>query len=141
VPGIVGTLKDPLAKYYLALRLSVPRKVGMVIAANPSTLVNLARLGDQEKETLLRDMRDGTLDPRFDVPPEVRAVVDSRIKKKYPERAKELEAIVNRTGTLYPKDYWPTDCILGKLDGGQHGGLPPSIPDLFRRHAGARRRP
>src|SRR5438094_1738286 len=41
VPAIVGTVKDPAAKYYLALRLSVPRKAGMIIAANPSTLVNL----------------------------------------------------------------------------------------------------
>ena len=31
VPGCVGRVKDPNAKYYLALRLSVPRKVGMVI--------------------------------------------------------------------------------------------------------------
>ena len=38
VPAALGTLKDPAAKYYLALRLSLPRKVGMIIAANPSTL-------------------------------------------------------------------------------------------------------
>ena len=54
-------MKDPAAKYYLALRLSVPRRVGMIIAANPSTLVNMARAGDQEKESLSRDIRDGTL--------------------------------------------------------------------------------
>ena len=54
VPAIVGRVKDPAAKLYLALRLSVPRRAGMIIAANPSTLVNLARTGDQEKETLLR---------------------------------------------------------------------------------------
>src|SRR5262249_46641869 len=46
VPAIVGKVKDPAAKYYLALRLSVPRKPGMIIAANPSTLVIMARAGD-----------------------------------------------------------------------------------------------
>ena len=39
----VGKVKDPTAKYYIALRLSLPRRVGMIIAANPSTLVNMAR--------------------------------------------------------------------------------------------------
>jgi hypothetical protein len=131
VPGIVGKVKDPAAKYYLALRLSVPRKVGMVIAANPSTLVNLARLGDKEKETLLRDIRDGTLDPRFDVPPEVRAALDHRLKKKHPERVAELEEIVRRTGTLYPKDYWPSDCILGNWMGGSMGAYLRQYPAYF----------
>ena len=58
VPAVVGKVKDPAAKYYLALRLSVPRNPGMVIAANPSTLVNLARAGDHEKESLIRDLHD-----------------------------------------------------------------------------------
>src|SRR5262249_57673365 len=59
VPGCVGKVKDPLAKYYLALRLSLPRPVGMIIAANPSTLVNMARTGDEHKEALIRDLYDG----------------------------------------------------------------------------------
>src|SRR5262249_35623229 len=75
VPACVGKVKDAAAKYYLVLRLSVPRRVGMVVAANPSTLVGLARAGDQEKEALIRDIHDGTLSQRFDVPPAVRAAV------------------------------------------------------------------
>src|SRR5262249_30243432 len=43
VPACVGKVKDPQAKYYLALRLSLPRSVGMIIAANPSTLIGLGR--------------------------------------------------------------------------------------------------
>src|SRR5262249_58160373 len=79
VPACVGKVKDPTAKYYVALRLSVPRKVGMIIAANPSTLINMARAGDQEKESLLRDISDGTLSTRFDIPDEVRAALAGRI--------------------------------------------------------------
>ena len=54
-PAGVGKVKDPAAKYYLVLRLSLPRTVGLIIAANPSTLINLARAGDQ---------REGSADPR-----------------------------------------------------------------------------
>jgi hypothetical protein len=131
VPAIVGKVKDPAAKYYLALRLSVPRRAGMIIAANPSTLVNLARAGDQEKETLLRDIHDGTLSSRFDIPPEVRAAVQRRIGKCNLERARELEAIANRSGTFYPKDYWPKDCIIGNWMGGSAGAYLRHFPKYY----------
>jgi hypothetical protein len=131
VPGIVGKVKDPHAKYYLALRLSVPRKVGMIIAANPSTLVNMARAGDQEKETLLKDIHDGTLSERFDIPPEVRAAVQRRISKRHPVRARELEDVIRRTGTLYPKDFWPKDCIIGNWMGGSVGAYLRHFPKYY----------
>src|SRR5207249_10632170 len=47
VPACTAKIKDPAAKYYIVLRLSLPLPVGMVVAANPSTLVNLARAGDR----------------------------------------------------------------------------------------------
>lgn len=131
VPACVGKVKDPAAKYYLALRLSLPRKVGLIIAANPSTLVNLAKAGDLEKEALLRDIRDGTLTERFDIPGEVRAAVARRIAKKNPERVKFLEDIVRRTGTLYPKDYWPSDCLIGNWTGGSVGAYMRHYPKYY----------
>jgi hypothetical protein len=131
VPGIVGKVKDPAAKYYVALRLSLPRRVAMIIAANPSTLVNMARAGDQEKESLIRDIRDGTLSSRYDIPPEVRAEIQGKIAKQHPERAAELEEIIRRTGTLYPKDYWPSDCIIGTWTGGSAGAFLRHFPKYY----------
>jgi hypothetical protein len=130
VPGCVGRIKDPAAKYYVALRLSVPRRVGMIIAANPSTMIHLARAGDQEKETLIRDLYDGTLSTRFDVAPEIRAALRRRIRR-HPERARELEAMVRRTDTLYPKDYWSEHCLLGNWTGGSVGAYLRSYPRYF----------
>jgi hypothetical protein len=131
VPASVGKVKDPAAKYYTALRLSLPRKVSMIIAANPSTLVNFAKAGDQEKESLIRDIRDGTLSSRYDIPVDVRTALARRIRKKHPERAKWLEEIVSRTGTLYPKDYWPTDCVIGNWTGGSVGAYLRHYPKYF----------
>lgn len=131
VPGIVGKVKDPAAKYYLALRLSIPRKVGMIIAANPSTMISMARAGDLEKESLIRDIHDGTLNAQFDIPAEVRSAVARRIAKRNPERAKQLEEIVRSTGTLYPKDYWPKDCIIGNWTGGSVGAYLRHFPTYY----------
>jgi hypothetical protein len=132
VPPSVGKIKDAAAKYYLALRLSLPRRVAMIIAANPSTLVQLARAGDAEKESLLRDLRDGTLAPHLNVPADVRAALAPRLRRRHPERVRELEEIVRRTGTLYPKDYWPADgLVLGNWTGGSVGAYLRHYPRYY----------
>ncbi|MHB1424399.1 MAG: GH3 auxin-responsive promoter family protein [Gemmataceae bacterium] len=117
VPASVARIKDPRSKYYAVLRYSIPRKIGVILAANPSTLINLARAGDKDKEALIRDIHDGTLSHHLDLPADIRANLSRRLRKNK-ERARQLEEIVQRTATLYPKDYWPTDCILGNWMGG-----------------------
>jgi hypothetical protein len=131
VPPAASRIKDAHAKYYIALRLSLPRRVGMIIAANPSTLIHLARTGDQDKESLIRDLADGTLDPRIELPDAVRAALAGPLRKRYRERARELEEIVRRTGTLFPRDYWPANCILGNWTGGSVGAYLRHYPRYY----------
>jgi hypothetical protein len=130
VPACVGKIKDPLAKYYVALRLSLPRSVGMIIAANPSTLIAMARAGDQERESLIRDIADGSLSKDLDLPGDVRAALTRRLRRNR-GRARELEAVVNRTGTLYPKDCWPGTFLLGNWTGGSVGAYLRHYPRYF----------
>lgn len=131
VPPASGRIKDARAKYYVALRTSIPRHIGMLIAANPSTLVSLARTGDQEKESLIRDIRDGTLRADLDIPADVRAAVSARLQPN-PERARELEAIVRQTGTFYPRDYWAKNrFLIGTWTGGSVGAYLRSFPQWF----------
>jgi hypothetical protein len=131
VPACTARIEDSTAKYYVALRLSVPRGIGMIIAANPSTVVNLARAGNHEKEALIRDIHDGTLDARFDIPSDIRAALAQRLRRRYPQRARELADIVRRTGTLYPRDYWPGGCILGNWTGGSVGAYLRQFPRYY----------
>jgi hypothetical protein len=131
VPACVAKIKDTEAKYYVTLRLSLPYRAGMLIAANPSTFVNLARAGDQEKEALIRDLYDGTLNAGVHVPEEVRAALARPLRRRHRERARELEAVAGRTGTLYPRDYWPGDCILGNWTGGSVGAYLRHFPRYF----------
>ena len=67
MPAIGSRIKDIESKYYVALRCSVHRDLGTIIAANPSTILAIARLGDREKETLIRDLSTGpsTVSGRF----------------------------------------------------------------------------
>jgi hypothetical protein len=131
VPACVGRVKDARAKYYLALRLSLPRQVGMIIAANPSTLVNLARAADAEKEALIRDLSDGGLSAQLDIPEDVRRALEPKLRKRRPQRARELEAVIKRTGTLYPRDCWPRDLLLGNWTGGSVGAYLRHYPRYY----------
>ncbi|GIW79690.1 MAG: hypothetical protein KatS3mg105_1497 [Gemmatales bacterium] len=129
VPPAVAQIKDPAAKYYAVLRLGMPKDVGVIVAANPSTLVNLARAGDSEKESLIRDIHDGTLSQRFDMPPSVREQIQRRLKR-HPDRARQLERLADRHGHLYPRHYW-NDCLLGCWTGGSVGNYLRQFPRYF----------
>ena len=111
VPPATGKLKEARARTYVALRFAVPKRVGMLMSANPSTLVNLARFMDREKQSLIRDIHDGTLSKDLDVPAEIRTLLAPRMKPQ-PERASELTAFADRAGALLPKDVWPADRLL-----------------------------
>ena len=119
------------AKYYAALRLSIHRDLGTIIAANPATLLAIARLGDRVKSTLIRDVADGTISHDFEVPPDVRAAL--RFRTRFPRRraARRLEAIVDRTGRLLPKDYWPNLEFLANWTGGTMGAYLSHYPEYF----------
>jgi hypothetical protein len=130
VPPCTGRIKDTTAKYYTVLRLSVPLSVGVVVSANPSTLINLARTGDQFKENLIRDIHDGTLTKAIDIPEPIRAELARRLAKPRPRRARELEGLVSRTGVLYPKDYW-SDFLCGNWTGGTVGAYLRLFPKYY----------
>lgn len=131
LPADSGKIKDTASKYYLALRLGLTRSVSMIIAANPSTMINLARSGDEAKEELLRDLRNGTLAKRCQLPADLRQRLAPRLKEKHPERVKQLEEVISKTGHLYPKDYWPSHCILGNWTGGSMGAYLRQYPRYY----------
>jgi hypothetical protein len=96
-------------------------------------MINLARAGDAEKESLIRDVADGTLNPRLDIPQDVRAELQRRLSPD-PDRARELQAIVDNSGTLYPHQYWPRECLLGNWTGGSVGAYLRHYPRYYGTH-------
>jgi hypothetical protein len=102
---------DTPTKEYLALRLSMARPVGVITAANPSTLVNMARTLASRTDELLRDIADGTLTRDLILPPGVRDALAPHLRRD-PRRAKELAAIAEKAGVLRPYHVWPPERLL-----------------------------
>lgn len=131
LPPEAARIKSIEAKYYVALRMSAYRDLGCLIAANPSTILSIVRLGDREKETLIRDIAQGTIDPKWEIPQDVLDSFRWRWRIKHRAAARRMEQAVERTGHLLPKDYWPRLCLLANWTGGTMGSYLNAYPEYF----------
>ncbi len=84
-PAPTTRIHDSAARHYATLRFALATKgIGIIITANPSSLVEFARQADHECEHLLRDIHDGTLSCA--VPPEVRGALAPWIGRRRARR-------------------------------------------------------
>lgn len=122
VPAIVAKIHNVTAKQYTTLRLALAeRSTALVTTANPSTLIHLANVAETHVERLIRDIADGTLTTEDPLPAEVRAGLKRRVNRQNRKRARELERILETTGELLPKDYWPELATVAVWTGGSAG--------------------
>jgi hypothetical protein len=131
LPREVVRIDDPSAKHYTALRLTlaVPN-VGMIITANPSTLIEFARRADRQRESLIRDIHDGTL-TGAELPAALRASLEPRIRRRNPRRAHQLERVIDQHGMLYPRYAWPDLSLLAVWMGGSVGVYLPRLGEYY----------
>ena len=120
VPYEVFALKNYEAKYYSILRIAAGTAISVIGTCNPSTILLLARKLEQYQDRIIRDVRDGTLDPQLEISPDVRAQVEGMFKPD-PERASFLEECMAKSGKLVPMDIWPHLALIGCWKGGSVG--------------------
>ena len=132
IPFVVSKIENPLAKYYMILRLGLADdNIGLITTANPSTVIQLATLADAEKESLIRDIADGTLSERFPVHSEVRQALARKLNRRRRRRARQLEAVVEKWGTLRLDQVWPRLEQLAVWMGGSCGAYLPAVRQQF----------
>ena len=106
-PAAVMSIPDYGARNYTLMRLALQhRDVTLWATANPSTILELLRVLNENTEEMIHDIETGGISENFDIPFEIRSELDAYISPK-PERAAELRKILAEKGHLYPKDFWP----------------------------------
>jgi len=131
LPACTGKVKDATAKLYLALRLGLARpELGILVSANPSTLIKLAQMIDERKEQLLRDLHDGTLSTQVAVPDDLRRQLKPHLKRQT-RRVKRLEEVIRRDGRLTPKAAWSPIHTIGCWTGGSVGLYLRQFPQYY----------
>ena len=131
MPAIASRIKDIESKYYVGLRFSIYRDLGTIIAANPSTILAMARLGDRQKEVLIRDLADGTIAAKWEIPSDIRRQLSQKTRRRHRATARALEKIVDETGRLLPKNYWPNLQFLSNWMGGTMRAYLRGYPEFF----------
>ena len=119
---VCSDIPDPVARFYTILRLTMGEPISVICQMNPGALVRLAEVGDQYRESLLRDIADGTLTKDLQIPDAVRQAIARRIRRPDRERAAHFAKVIASEGRLLPKDYWPApivSCWLGGTAGYQ----------------------
>ena len=120
VPYEVSQVKDFEAKYYLIMRLALEHDISFFGTPNPSTILKLVENVNQNKHEIIKDICDGTITSRCNLPAELRAALARRLGKNLP-RARRLESLIKHDGTLRPKEYWPRLQLIGCWKGGTVG--------------------
>jgi hypothetical protein len=128
-PYGVFAIEDYEAKYYTLLRLAAGQNISCIATVNPSTIVLLGDRLARHTESIIRDVRDGSLSSAFSVPQELRTSLHLRPD---PERAKHLErATASGDGVLRPGLAWPELAAVGCWKGGTVGAYLAKFDTLF----------
>ena len=110
-PNEVFLISDYKARYYAIMRMGIQRNVHLIIAANPSTLVEMQNNANEFYDDYCDDIENGTVSGKFPIPDDIRAAMIAYTKPD-PERAAELRKLKERYGTVLPKHYWPNLQII-----------------------------
>src|SRR5215204_3301641 len=118
-PYGVFAIDDYEAKYYTLLRLAAGQNISCIVTVNPSTILLLADRLARHTESIIRDVRDGSLSHDFTVPAALRQELTLRPD---PDRARHLErAAKTGDGVLRPGLAWPNIAAIGCWKGGTVG--------------------
>lgn len=110
-PSEVFDIEDYTARNYVIMRMGIERNTTLVVTANPSTMVEMQKNVDYWYDEYVKDIENGTISDKVDVPEEVRKACAPYLKPN-PERAEELRELKKQYGQVLPKHYWPNLQLL-----------------------------
>lgn len=130
VPAAVAEIQHPESRRYCVLRFAAAdRFVGILITANPGTILQMADELRQHAGDLIRDIADGGIKGATLSGDETRSL--SRFLKPNRERARQLEEIMAAQGALVPSAVWPFMKTLGVWRGGSAAAYIPRVQQCF----------
>jgi hypothetical protein len=111
-------ITDSRTRHYLCLLYGLRNRNLQSMAANfPMLLLRTCRYLEKDAAALVQDLKAGTLSEQLDLTPACRADLTQRWTA-HPQRAAELEQILNQSGRLTPQLAWPQLAFLTTARGG-----------------------
>jgi len=110
-PSDIFNIDDYTARNYAIMRMGIERNITLVVAANPSTMVEMQHNVDTWWDEYIKDITFGTMSDKVSIPEQIRQACKPYLKPN-PERAAELSALKEKYGQVLPKHFWPNLQIL-----------------------------
>jgi len=123
-------IKNVDMKYYLMLRTALSQNVTAILACNPSSLLLLSAQLKEHAHNLVADIFDGTIKKAYAPPAKLAHAFQSFFAANR-ERARHLEQILEREGTLSPKSVWRELAILSCWKGGPMSFYLEKLPESY----------
>ena len=117
IPYELCKIKDVDVKYYLMLRVAMAQDVTAILCCNPSSLLLLAEELKEHALNLVADVGDGSIRRRY-APPAHLAKAFEPFLRPQRQRARELDQLLSKHGTLTPEMIWPRLSALSCWKGG-----------------------
>jgi len=122
---------DNLTRNYLALMFALrDRHLGIVSATFPVYALSFCEYLENHAENLIEDVQTGAIAPWLKLEPELR----DRLERQWqpdPQRATELQQILQNNGSLRPKDVWKDLAFVVTARGGTSNFYLERFPDYF----------
>lgn len=123
-------IKNVDAKYYLMLRCALGLDVTAVICCNPSSLILLADQMREHAADLVADLFDGSIKNAYR-PPAAYQDAFARYFAADKERARQLDKLLEKEGTLLPRTVWSNLDILVSWKGGPMAFYLDKLPEMY----------
>ncbi len=130
VPQEVFSVDDYESRYYCFMRFTLEHQIKLIITGNPSTLLALHRVVQNNIDNLLNDIEEGSLKKELIIEPELRRRIESFLRPN-PERARELKKLASKHTPLFPKHYWPTLEVVNTWKCGNSGLYLRHVEDFY----------
>jgi len=130
LPYEICKIKDVDQKYYLMLRMSLAQDITAILCCNPSSLLLLADQLREHVQDLIADVAAGTIN-RLYRPPAHLAPAFTRHLKPEPEKAREIQRLIEAAGTVSPRLIWPRLSVISCWKGGPMGFYLEQLPELY----------
>lgn len=118
LPYEVFEIEDYEARHYAMLRISMGQEITDIATLNPNTIVLLCRKIERWQDLIIKDIAEGTLSEKFEIPERIRKNITIRLKPDK-RRAEKLSTILRSKGKLLPRDFWPKmkmiECWMGGM--------------------------
>lgn len=129
IPAGVAEVEQSELKMRMVLTLAATDPhVGVLITANPSTVLQLLESLQDDPERLIRDVRDGLAREVG-----VAGAAGRRLRRRLRPnrtRARQLERLLSAAGSLRARELWPQLCALAVWTGGSAGAYLQRLREL-----------